>query len=170
MSQLLLLSSKTTSSLVNQAISAGHRTVASATPFSTANPLTQLKLCNQIHTQTVTYFNRQKLASTYQQRITNNASKIYARRVLLLASLSASSMAKKTRLEGEFIPKPAEWKTVDLVQQRKEFGENISSLGSSRVSRVWAAGKSTCMGSMNICDYYWNRDIHDFFFDLLNCQ
>jgi len=59
---------------------------------------------------------------------------------LLLASLSASSMARKTMLEGEFIPKPAEWKTCDLAKQRKEFGENISSLGSTKVSRVWAAG------------------------------
>ena len=135
MSQLL------TSSLLNRAIAATHKTAASATSSSTSNPLLQFKLGNQIHTQTITYFNRQKIASTHQKRIADNASKIYARRVLLLASLSASSMASKTRLEGEFIPKPKNWETVDLVKQRKEFGENISSLGSSRVSRVWAAGK-----------------------------
>lgn len=61
--------------------------------------------------------------------------------MLFLASLSASNMARKTKMESEFIPKPSEWSTVDLARQRKEFGENISSLGSNKLSRVWAAGK-----------------------------
>ena len=42
---------------------------------------------------------------------------------------------------GGVIEKPKEWKTVDLVEQRRQFGENISSLGKSSVSRVWAAGE-----------------------------
>ena len=42
---------------------------------------------------------------------------------------------------GVVIEKPKEWKTVDLVEQRRQFGENISSLGKSSVSRVWAAGE-----------------------------
>lgn len=59
----------------------------------------------------------------------------------MMAALSASSMKKKTLME-ELVPtKPKEWSTVDLEKQRREFGENINSLGESRISRVWAAGE-----------------------------
>lgn len=62
--------------------------------------------------------------------------------MLFLASLSASNMVKKTKMEsGEYVAKPKEWTTVDLEKQRREFGESISSLGSSQLSRVWAAGE-----------------------------
>jgi len=38
------------------------------------------------------------------------------------------------------IEKPKEWQTIDLAEQRRQFGQNISSLGKSKISRVWAAG------------------------------
>jgi len=71
--------------------------------------------------------------------ISKNVSRLYARRVLELAAMSAATMAATTRMEAN-IDKPAEWSTVDLALQRKEFGESISSLGKTRVERVWAAG------------------------------
>ena len=57
-----------------------------------------------------------------------------------LAALSAASMASTASMEAAF-DKPKEWATIDLVEQRKRFGENISSLGKTSISRVWAAGK-----------------------------
>jgi hypothetical protein len=63
--------------------------------------------------------------------------------MLLLAALSASAMVQKSRMEQaiETIEKPVEWSTIDLVKQRREFAENFSSLGSTQLSRVWAAGE-----------------------------
>lgn len=60
-----------------------------------------------------------------------------------MAALSAATMANTTAytcMEGSSIEKPKEWKTIDLVEQRKMFGQNISSLGQTSISRVWAAG------------------------------
>ena len=66
-----------------------------------------------------------------------------------MAALSAATMADTaayvyTDMEGagagSSIEKPKEWKTIDLVEQRKQFGQNISSLGQTSISRVWAAG------------------------------
>ena len=50
-----------------------------------------------------------------------------------------ASQLALTNLEGT-IAKPTEWSTIDLEKQRKEFGEKISSLGKTKISRVWAAG------------------------------
>jgi hypothetical protein len=81
-------------------------------------------------------------AAKYSQRIYNNVSRLYARRMIELASFSAATMASTTQMESRFmIEKPKEWQTVDLVEQRKQFGESISSLGKTKLSRVWAAGK-----------------------------
>jgi hypothetical protein len=78
----------------------------------------------------------------YSQRIYNNVSRLYARRMIELASFSAATVASTTQMEAGFmIEKPKEWQTVDLVEQRKQFGESISSLGKTKLSRVWAAGK-----------------------------
>ncbi len=111
----------------------------------------------------------------------------------MLASLSASCMVHKTKLEeanagvvereeenlitnfvtsffsarsgdggankkgSEPPPKPEEWHTNDLEKQRREFGESISSLGSNRLSRVWAAGMSLLFiymfRSIRICSF-----------------
>ena len=58
-----------------------------------------------------------------------------------MAALSAATMANTAAyMEGSSIEKPKEWKTIDLVEQRKQFGQNISSLGQTSISRVWAAG------------------------------
>ena len=78
----------------------------------------------------------------YSQRILNNVSRLYARRLIELASFSAATMASTTHMEARYmIEKPKEWQTIDLVEQRKQFGESISSLGKTRISRVWAAGE-----------------------------
>jgi hypothetical protein len=79
-------------------------------------------------------------SALYTERMTTNVARLYARRLVELASLSAATQVAVTNLE-EQIEKPSEWGTIDLEKQRKEFGETISSLGKTKVSRVWAAGK-----------------------------
>ena len=70
--------------------------------------------------------------------------RLYARRIIELAALSAASMASTTQMEGLVsIEKPKEWRTIDLVEQRRQFGQSISSLGKTKISRVWAAGTFT---------------------------
>lgn len=147
MSQLLL--SQTTSNLLNRVITTNNTNaihkIKNTFLQNTHPALPLLKLSPQIPNQIRTYYHRKTLYTNYTTRISNNGSKLYARRMLYLASLSASSMVRKTKLEsgagGGFVPKPSEWSTVDLAQQRKEFGESISSLGSTQLSRVWAAGE-----------------------------
>mmetsp|Transcript_20209 Transcript_20209/g.58440 ORF Transcript_20209/g.58440 Transcript_20209/m.58440 type:complete len:550 (-) Transcript_20209:420-2069(-) len=77
-------------------------------------------------------------AAVVAQRQADCVARIYARRVLELAALAAASRVNKASLEA--IVKPEEWGTVDLEQQRKEFGESISSLGKTKIERLWAAG------------------------------
>lgn len=69
-----------------------------------------------------------------------NTARLYARRILEIAAMSAASMVSTTSMESAVIDKPKEWATNDLVEERKRFGENISSLGKTKISRVWAAG------------------------------
>uniref|UniRef100_A0A7S3VDU5 Protein kinase domain-containing protein n=1 Tax=Chaetoceros debilis TaxID=122233 RepID=A0A7S3VDU5_9STRA len=83
----------------------------------------------------------------YGKRMETNVARLYARRMIELAAMSAATLASKTSLEGVMMSsssssssKPTEWTTIDLAKQRKEFGESISSLGKTRISRVWAAG------------------------------
>lgn len=145
MSQQLI--AKTTSTLLNRAASSTTSTLTSLSQITQSsllpNPAIPLKILPQLQTFTTSYTRQYHFQSQYRQRISNNVSKIYARRMLTMAALSASSMVNKTRLESAVIPpKPMEWGTEDLIQKRKEFGENINSLGSTKISRVWAAGKS----------------------------
>ena len=79
----------------------------------------------------------------YAERVKASVARLYARRIIELATLSAATMATTTSMEA-LIEKPKEWATVDLVEQRKQFGKSISSLGKTRFSRVWAAGMFTC--------------------------
>jgi len=72
--------------------------------------------------------------------ISNNVCRLYARRVLEIASMSAATMAATTQMEAQ-IMKPSEWDTEDLILKRKDFGESISCLGKTRVERVFAAGR-----------------------------
>mmetsp|Transcript_29289 Transcript_29289/g.33982 ORF Transcript_29289/g.33982 Transcript_29289/m.33982 type:complete len:599 (+) Transcript_29289:241-2037(+) len=140
MSQLMIASTKNLM----------HKTVSSTIPHITKsyvvpNPNVPIKLGSQLHTHVYKSHylhnkSRYFASATHQKRIQDNISKLYARRLLTVAALSASTMTMKTRLEEAFIPKPTEWSTVDLAEQRKAFGENISSLGKSSISRVWAAG------------------------------
>lgn len=74
------------------------------------------------------------------ERIQNNMARVYARRVLELAAMSAATLASTTALEAS-IEKPPEWSTIDLAEERRKFGENFSTLGKSAISRVWAAGE-----------------------------
>ena len=78
----------------------------------------------------------------YIQRVKANAARLYTRRVLEVAAMSAATLASTAAVSMEAgFEKPKEWATIDLVEQRKKFGESISSLGKTRFSRVWAAGK-----------------------------
>mmetsp|Transcript_11264 Transcript_11264/g.21077 ORF Transcript_11264/g.21077 Transcript_11264/m.21077 type:complete len:516 (+) Transcript_11264:238-1785(+) len=98
--------------------------------------MTVQKQCNRVITLQSTHD-----TVKYSQRIYNNVSRLYARRMIELASFSAATMASTTQMESRFmIEKPKEWQTIDLVEQRKQFGESISSLGKTKLSRVWAAG------------------------------
>lgn len=76
----------------------------------------------------------------HMERIQNNMARVYARRVLELAAMSAATLASTTALEAA-IEKPPEWSTIDLAEERRKFGENFSTLGKSAISRVWAAGE-----------------------------
>ena len=72
----------------------------------------------------------------------DNVGRLYVRRILEIASFSAATMASTTSMEAmAMIEKPKEWSTIDLAEQRRQFGQNISSLGKTSISRVWAAGK-----------------------------
>ena len=93
---------------------------------------------------------QQSSLQNYTRTCTKNISRLYARRILELAALSAATataiangtIGKDTTTKNEAaVSKPLEWSTVDLEQQRREFGESINSLGNSRISRLWAAGK-----------------------------
>ena len=144
MSQQLI--AKTTSTLVNRATASTTSTLTNISHLTKSsilpNPAIPIKFCPQIHTYASSYAQQCKFQSKQTQRMADNVSKIYARRMLMAASLSASSMVRKTGLESSLIPpKPTEWGTVDLIQKRKDFGESINSLGSTKISRVWAAGK-----------------------------
>jgi aarF domain-containing kinase len=75
----------------------------------------------------------------HMDRIQNNMARVYARRVLELAAMSAATLASTTALQAA-IEKPPEWSTIDLAEERRKFGENFSTLGKSAISRVWAAG------------------------------
>lgn len=74
------------------------------------------------------------------ERIQANLARVYAKRVLAFAAMSAATWASTTALEAA-IEKPPEWSTIDLVEERKRFGENFSTLGKTTISRIWAAGK-----------------------------
>ena len=41
------------------------------------------------------------------------------------------------------ISRPPEWDTDDIERQRKDFGDKISTLGRTRIERLWEAG--ACM-------------------------
>ena len=166
MSQLLL--SKTTSNLLNRTFILQTKPATNtALPFINhyahhLHPLPIIKLSPQIPTQIRTYYQRKTLTESYPKRISDNVSKMYARRMLFLAALSASNMASKTRMESSFIAKPKEWSTVDLEKQRREFGESISSLGSTKLSRVWAAGKKEKIQCLVSCLLFYHLFIIHF--------
>lgn len=107
----------------------------------TPHPLAPLKstkpICLQYKHHTTINSAQYKLH--YAERVKESVARLYARRIIELASLSAATMATTTSMEA-LIEKPKEWATVDLVEQRKQFGKSISSLGKTRFSRVWAAG------------------------------
>eukprot|EP00560_Eucampia_antarctica_P008292 CAMPEP_0197825936 /NCGR_PEP_ID=MMETSP1437-20131217/2960_1 /TAXON_ID=49252 ORGANISM="Eucampia antarctica, Strain CCMP1452" /NCGR_SAMPLE_ID=MMETSP1437 /ASSEMBLY_ACC=CAM_ASM_001096 /LENGTH=609 /DNA_ID=CAMNT_0043426161 /DNA_START=101 /DNA_END=1931 /DNA_ORIENTATION=+ len=84
------------------------------------------------------------------ERMANNVSRIYARRIVEMAAVSAAawtmatSSSNKThteqRMAGAAPTKPTEWATVDLLEQRRQILESISTLGKTKVERVLAAG------------------------------
>jgi aarF domain-containing kinase len=96
-------------------------------------------------------------ANTAQQieRMSNNVSRIYARRMMEMAAVSAAAwkMANQNytqmeqRMTGSVPTKPNEWKTVDLIEQRKQILQSISTLGKTKVERVLHAGQRI----LNLC-------------------
>lgn len=100
-----------------------------------------LKASHLLSLQYKRYTTGSQNALRYSNRIQDNVARLYARRIIELAALSAASMASTTQMEGLVsIEKPKEWRTIDLVEQRRQFGQSISSLGKTKISRVWAAG------------------------------
>ena len=86
------------------------------------------------------------------ERMTTNLSKIYARRILEALAVStaawnATSNNNKTLAEQQMsVPrKPTEWATVDLLEQRKQILDSISTLGKTKVERVLSAGVCVCV-------------------------
>ena len=125
-----------------------HRTASAAVNTTKSllipNPGVSLKASQFISQQYTlrNYSSTSTFNQKYKNRIHTNAARLYARRIIELASLNAATMSSIAMLEsGVEIEKPKEWATVDLVEQRRQFGESISSLGKSTLSRVWAAGE-----------------------------
>jgi len=86
--------------------------------------------------------NTSSFLQRYHERMSDNVARIYARRVLELTAMSTATWISKTQLQEDMmIGKPTEWSTIDLDKQRREFGESISSLGKTKLQRLWAAGK-----------------------------
>ena len=92
----------------------------------------------------------------YVERMHANTARLYARRILEIAAMSAASMVSTTSMESAVIDKPKEWATNDLVEERKRFGENISSLGKTKISRVWAAGEYYIVYLVSYCTCTWH--------------
>ena len=80
-------------------------------------------------------------AAKVARRQADNVARLYARRMIELAALAAANAGVVHRTKMEPITKPSQWGTIDLEEQRREFGENMSSLGGTKIERVWAAGE-----------------------------
>jgi hypothetical protein len=118
------------------------------------HPMLPLKATRLLSLQHKRYTNASQNSILYSNRIQDNVARLYARRIIELAALSAASMASTTQMEGLVsIEKPKEWQTIDLAEQRRQFGQNISSLGKSKISRVWAAGTFYLFVCICLCMY-----------------
>ena len=84
--------------------------------------------------------------ASQMERMTTNLSKIYARRILEALAVSTAAWhatSKKESLAEQqmSVPmKPTEWATVDLLEQRKQILDSISTLGKTKLERVLSAG------------------------------
>ena len=108
------------------------------------HPAVPLKLTGYAHRLSSQIRHRHVEAVLCEQRQATNVARLYARRILELASVAAATKATSTKLEAAMIKKPEEWGTVNLEEQRRLFGESISTLGETKLERVWAAGSRIC--------------------------
>lgn len=115
---------------------------ASAARHSLALPAVPLKCPSFVISLARSVRHRHERATNLRDIQSANVARLYARRVMEIAAAAAATRVAVARLESSstLISKPAEWSTVDLDEQRRLFGENISSLGKTAVGRVWAAG------------------------------
>lgn len=104
------------------------------------HPAVPLKLTGYAHRLTSQIRHRHVEAVLREQRQATNIARLYARRILELASVAAATKATTAQLEAAMIKKPEEWDTVNLEEKRRLFGESISTLGETKLERVWAAG------------------------------
>jgi len=91
------------------------------------------------------------------EHMSNNVSRIYARRIMEMAAVSVAAWKMATsknnytqmeqRMAGSVPTKPTEWATVDLIEQRRQILESISTLGKTKVERVIHAGQRI----LNLC-------------------
>jgi len=87
-------------------------------------------------------------------------SRLYARHLLTLAAAVATAEHARRNFKVnstlcETIAKPSEWSSgIDLFERRAEFGKQISSLGSTKLSRVWAAGSRIVSLSLLACPLF----------------
>mmetsp|Transcript_25414 Transcript_25414/g.73516 ORF Transcript_25414/g.73516 Transcript_25414/m.73516 type:complete len:554 (+) Transcript_25414:81-1742(+) len=108
------------------------------------HPAVPLKLTGYAHRMSSQIRHRHVEAVLREQRQATNIARLYARRILELASVAAATKATTTKLESAMIKKPEEWGTVNLEEKRRLFGESISTLGETKLERVWAAGSRIC--------------------------
>jgi len=104
------------------------------------HPAVPLKLTGYAHRLSSQIRHRHVEAVLREQRQATNIARLYARRILELASVAAATKATTAQLEAAMIKKPQEWDTVNLEEKRRLFGESISTLGETKLERVWAAG------------------------------
>lgn len=77
-------------------------------------------------------------SNQHHQRIRQNVSRLYARRIMEIAAASAATHKFLAQMEAAAAPRPANWQNWS----RKEWSQELlQSLGDRPVTRLWAAAK-----------------------------
>jgi len=110
-----------------------------------AHPAIPLKAAGAANRLSKQIRHRHIQAAIREQQQATNVARLYARRIIELASAAAATKLATTKLESSVaVQTPKEWKTENLEENRRLFGESISSLGETKLERVWAAGSRIC--------------------------
>ena len=125
--------------------------ILSATRLGIAHPAIPLKAAGAMNRLSKQIRHRHVQAAIREQQQATNVARLYARRIIELASAAAATKVTTSQLESSSmlaIQKPKEWRTENLEEKRRLFGESISSLGETKLERVWAAGSRICSLSL----------------------